>query len=149
VTRHEATLLQLVEQARDVRGPRDQPAGQVQRADRSGMGSGQQAQGVVLLCGEVMLAEQLFLQDAEAVVGTPQVEEDFLLDRVKRTAGRDLAGGCLVHALQDSTLDNSCPDRFLGRVRIFADPFLYVCGRTGGRSSLSDTPLCQAWRSLL
>src|SRR5262245_57347717 len=72
VARHEAALLQLVQQAGDVRGARHQPGGEVERAQLAGVDAAQQAQGVVLLRGQVEAGEQLVLQGAQAVVGAPQ-----------------------------------------------------------------------------
>ena len=84
----QAALLQLVEQAGDVRGARDEPAGQVQRADLVRVVAGQQPQGVVLLRRQVVAAEQFFFQGAQPVVGPPQAEEDLLLQRIKTMALR-------------------------------------------------------------
>ena len=47
------------------------------------MGGAKQAKGVVLLGGQAVPAEKLVLEDAEPVVGAPEIEINFLLRRVE------------------------------------------------------------------
>src|ERR1019366_10623247 len=101
----QATLLQLVEQARDVRRPRYQPTGQVQRLDPLGMLAAQNPERVVLLMREVVLAEELVFQGAQAVVSAPEIEEHFLFERVETGRQR-------LHAVQYNPLANTCPDNY-------------------------------------
>ena len=53
----QSALLEFVEQARDVRRVRDEPAGEIERGNLGWVGAAQEPQGVVLLGGEVMLTE--------------------------------------------------------------------------------------------
>src|SRR5207245_11638924 len=62
VTRNQAALLQLIEQARDVRRPGQEPRGQVQRTNHARIFTVQQSQGVVLLWRKVVAAEQLLFE---------------------------------------------------------------------------------------
>ena len=110
----QAALLQLVEQPRDVGSARHKPAGEIERVDLLRMSAAQEPQGVVLLRRQVMLAEEFVLEGAQAVIGAPEVEEHFLLQRVETPAFRRRAcvRGC--HACQYIQCDNTCPDNYCG-----------------------------------
>lgn len=83
IARDEATLLQFVEQAGDVRGAGDEAGGEIESAQRAGMFAAQQAQRVVLLRRQIVAAEQVILQGAKAVVGAPQAEERLLFQGIE------------------------------------------------------------------
>src|SRR5436305_185226 len=97
LTGDEPPPLQLVEQPGDVRGAGDEAAGQGERGERLGVPAAQQAQGVVLLRGEVVPPEQLVLEGPQPVVSPPEVQEGLLLRRIEAT-NRALLTGRAAHA---------------------------------------------------
>jgi hypothetical protein len=84
---NEAPLFELVEQAGDVRRPRDKPTAKRDRGHTPGMPSTQEPQRVILLSGQAMAAKEDVLQGSELVVRSPQVQEGFLFEGIKSPRG--------------------------------------------------------------
>src|SRR5579872_6888940 len=80
-------LLELVEEPGDVGGAGNKPRGQIERPQRVWMLRPQQPQRVVLLGGEVPAGEKLVFEHPQAIVGSPEVEVGFLLERVEAAGG--------------------------------------------------------------
>src|SRR5437763_10175177 len=80
---NEAALFQLVEQPGDIWGARHKSAGEIEGVKRLRVFAAQQPQCVVLLRREIIPAEEFVFQNAQAVVGAPEVEEDLLLEGVE------------------------------------------------------------------
>lgn len=80
---HQAAVVKPVQEPGYVRGARNQAAREIERGHRARAGRTKQAERVVLLCGEVVLSEQLVLQRPQPVIRTPQTEEELLFGRVE------------------------------------------------------------------
>ena len=74
---------EFVEQSRDIGSPRDELSGEFQRQQRHGVRCLEQTQCVVLLRCQFELPEQFVFQLSQAVVGSPQVQENFLFQRIE------------------------------------------------------------------
>src|SRR5437588_7662708 len=74
------------------------------------MFAAQESQSVVLLRGKIILPEEFLFQDTEAIVGAPQAEESFLLERIKPAARPDLGALKRLHDFKINHSNNSCPD---------------------------------------
>src|SRR5262249_28484685 len=110
-----------------------EPAGEVQCPDLVRMHTAQQPQGVVLLRRQVILAEDLFFQGAQAVIGAPQTEEDFLLQRIEAARLLRVARQQYCHDNHISRTDNSCLDNLIvsGRALTFSEPLPSESGGMG------------------
>jgi len=83
----QATALQAIEHPRHIGGPRDQATAQVERGHCPGSDGTQQPQGVVLLRREAYLGKGFVFDAFKPIVGAPQVEKRFLLERIESLAG--------------------------------------------------------------
>src|SRR3954465_8313898 len=83
---NKAALGQVVDHARDVRSARHKPASEFQCQSGPWMIGPQQAQQVVLLRREIELAEEFVFQPTQTIVRSPEIQEDFLLERVEALA---------------------------------------------------------------
>jgi hypothetical protein len=83
-----------IDQARDVRGPRDEPGGKDERGERFGGCIAEEAESVVLLGREIELGKHPFFERLEAIVGAPEVEIGLLLEGVEtpRQGGFPVSG---------------------------------------------------------
>src|SRR5262245_7934728 len=106
----QAQLLQPIDHARDVRGARDEPAGQIERRQLARLGCTQEAQHVVLLRREAVAGEQLLLDLPQPVVGAPEVQKNLLLGRIEAGSGQRSA---CPHDSDYRPPDNTCPDNCL------------------------------------
>src|SRR5581483_2401292 len=99
----------------------DEAGCQGERGQRPRVAPAQQPQGVVLLGGEAVPAEQVVFQGPQPVVGPPEVEEGLLLRRIEATSasgrrGRGAHGEHLIcwnkicpnNCLQDESLPRLC-----------------------------------------
>ena len=116
----QAAFFQFVEQAGDVGRAGYQPRGQRQGGQLATPFAAQQPQRVVLLRREVVALEQLFLDQVQAIVGSPQVEKSLLFERIEvaRMAG-GLFGGH-IHACHANLKGNRL-SKATGAWREFAE----------------------------
>jgi hypothetical protein len=84
--------LEFVEHPCDVRGPGDEAVGEGEGRDWGHVIRAEQPKQIVLLRGQVKAAKQLIFQGPEPVVGSPQIQERFLLRRIEPSQGVPFAG---------------------------------------------------------
>jgi hypothetical protein len=80
---HEFAVFELVEHAGDVGGTRDESRRQFESGDGMRVCVREEPEDVVLLGGEAVAAKEFFFEGFEAVVGSPESEEDLLLEGVE------------------------------------------------------------------
>lgn len=85
--RDQAAVFELVEQSGDVRRAGDESARKAEGGQPLGASAAEQAQGVVLLGRQVVLAEQLVFEHAQAIIRPPEIEECLLLQRIEMADG--------------------------------------------------------------
>lgn len=83
----EAPLLQAIDQTSNVGSVRDKLAGQHERWQGRGMLSSQQAEGVVLLRGQLVAEKQIVFEHPQPIVRPPEVEVALLLRRIETARG--------------------------------------------------------------
>src|SRR5262245_27552574 len=84
----------------------------------------QQAEGVVLLRGEIVPQEKLVFEHAQTVVGSPEIQVTLLLGRIK--AARRSAGRGSRHASKFTWLNNGWPDKDLSPAALPCRQSAYV-----------------------
>lgn len=81
-------LGQVVQHPGDVRRAGHEPASQFERGHGVGIRRPQQSQHVVLLRREIESAKQIVFECAQPIVGPPEIQVDFLFQRVEPAMGQ-------------------------------------------------------------
>src|SRR5690606_23680327 len=113
LSRDQPAVGELVEHPRDVGGPRHQAVRESERRDGIRALRTKDSKRVVLLRRQSEAPEELVLEDPQAIVGPPKVEEDLLLEGVESegASSRD-TNPWIVHARHCRWLNDTCPDKF-------------------------------------